>query len=388
MSESFVTRLTQQLQAALPARRTYAIAELDRFGLPEAIVTHLRYTVAARLEAALPTLDETWFDVHAPAVHEAYQVLCTRLRQHSHIPAEAWPTLLQQSVAQLVAYLTQPIHTLVQHVFGHASAALAPERIIERLQAFVPYGYFREALTLYLREKPTATLERERFRSILQQIDRQFTADFDAQAWVRLLDPLYELASLFPERPAAVPVPLLITFFSEKQQSAFTARLQQLTSQGVQVLSTDALHKVLAQAQPVPTTPAMATPEEPMPLWRRFQLQQARGVIEVPTTALPRWMQFYQQPPAAPSTEPTLDAVERAVLGPEGIRNRELFIQALFGGDFASYAQVLQQLYRASTWAEASQIIAQEVFRRYQVNIYSEPAVAFTEAVERRYRNR
>jgi len=393
MSDLFITRLTQQLQAALPTHRIYPITELDRLGLPEAIKVQLRYMAAARLEAALPALDEAWFDVHAPAVREAYQTLCARLLQHGRLPAELWLTLLRQSVAQVVAYLSQPIHTLVQHVFGDEHAPLPSERIVERLQAFAPYAYFREAITLYLQQKPTPALERDRFRAILQQVDRQFTADFDAQAWIRLLEPLYELASLLPERPAVVPLPLLITFFSEKQQSALISRLQHLASQGLQALSADALHDVLVQEQRAPTTPipSAVTAEEPVPLWRRFQLQQARVVVEAPapsSSALPRWMQFYQKPPTTPSTELSLEAIENAVLGSEGSRNRELFIKALFGGNPVAYTQVLRQLYHASTWAEASQIIAQEVFRRYQVNIYSEPAVSFTEAVERRYRNR
>jgi len=74
------------------------------------------------------------------------------------------------------------------------------------------------------------------------------------------------------------------------------------------------------------------------------------------------------------------------VLGEPGLRNRELFITHLFNGDRSAYLRVLRLLRDTPTWAEASQLIAREVFRRYQVNIYSEPAVAFTDAVERRYR--
>jgi hypothetical protein len=82
----------------------------------------------------------------------------------------------------------------------------------------------------------------------------------------------------------------------------------------------------------------------------------------------------------------SLDVLERSVLGPSGPRNRELFLDELFEGDVDEYAATLQRLLGAPSWAEASKIIAEDVFRKHQVNIYSDPAVLFTDAAELRYR--
>ncbi len=77
--------------------------------------------------------------------------------------------------------------------------------------------------------------------------------------------------------------------------------------------------------------------------------------------------------------------IEYAVLGERGGRNRGLFVECLFQGREDAYEAVLQRLHGARDWSEASQTIASDVFMKYQVNIYSPPAVAFTEAVEARY---
>jgi len=106
-----------------------------------------------------------------------------------------------------------------------------------------------------------------------------------------------------------------------------------------------------------------------VPLWRRFQ-----GRPERPATA------------PAPEEPTELSTLEHLVLGDRGTRNRELFVRHLFNGSAAEYERTLRLLRHAPNWTQASQIIAQEVFLKNQVNIYSEPAVSFTDAVEARFR--
>ncbi|MFB6278410.1 MAG: hypothetical protein ABEK75_02800 [Salinibacter sp.] len=86
--------------------------------------------------------------------------------------------------------------------------------------------------------------------------------------------------------------------------------------------------------------------------------------------------------PAEPSHDPTLTALEREVFGHEQTSNRSVYVRELFQGDGDAYRDVLERLRRTGTWSEASQIIASDVFRANQVNIYSDAAVHFTDAVE------
>lgn len=73
------------------------------------------------------------------------------------------------------------------------------------------------------------------------------------------------------------------------------------------------------------------------------------------------------------------------MLGEVPARNRALFVRHLFGGDLDDYERVLHLLAGAPSWQMASQIIGREIFRQHQVNIYSDAAVAFTDAVQARY---
>jgi hypothetical protein len=134
------------------------------------------------------------------------------------------------------------------------------------------------------------------------------------------------------------------------------------------------------------------------PLWRRLARQQG-AAAEPPAEPVrepedePLWTRFVQAdaqakraggPDAGPSPAalPELDAVERRVLGDGAAEQRAWYVAELFEGSDADYHRTLAALDGAASWTEATQIIARDVFRKHRVNIYSEPAVAFTDAVE------
>ncbi len=169
-------------------------------------------------------------------------------------------------------------------------------------------------------------------------------------------------------------------------------------------------------------------PADPVPLWQRFaertsdgdSVNARFGAEDAGTDASPTgevdaplWKRFFSRDdtrhdeaaPAAPPApipspkleepnpdEPklgrsdSLDTLEMAVLGAVSLSQRAHFVRHLFGGDAGKYAAVLRTLEAAASWTEASQIIARDVFRPSRVNIYSEHAVAFTDAVEARFR--
>jgi hypothetical protein len=80
-----------------------------------------------------------------------------------------------------------------------------------------------------------------------------------------------------------------------------------------------------------------------------------------------------------------LDALEARVFGGSNPPQRGVFVRQLFGGNLDDYQAVLERLQHAESWGEASQIIARDVFRAHKINIYSDAAVHFTNAVEQRF---
>lgn len=90
--------------------------------------------------------------------------------------------------------------------------------------------------------------------------------------------------------------------------------------------------------------------------------------------------------PPPTSTPLTLDRLESQVLGTYGSSNRAMFVEHLFAGSRPDYEQFLHQLNDSIDWAHASKLIASEVFKKNQVNIYSPAAIMFTESVEEQFR--
>ena len=142
-----------------------------------------------------------------------------------------------------------------------------------------------------------------------------------------------------------------------------------------------------------------ATASDDEPLWKR--LAGPQGARPAPQAAdseaaTPLWAQFSKEPPAAsPTPAPTpparapelraqasLDTLELAVLGASDTDRRAWYTEELFSGNATDYETTLRQLDAARTWTEATGIIARDVFRKHSVNIYSDPAVTFTDAVE------
>lgn len=183
--------------------------------------------------------------------------------------------------------------------------------------------------------------------------------------------------------------------------------------------------------------PVRAGGEKDTPLWQAFRSNEsgADSIVEASESAQPLWARFRSRRDAEPerradyyNVQPSpdveaifgarsqaneavgvqqatshgapeagtngssgtsgghLDRLERNVLGQSDPPRRSIYVQELFGGSMEDYEYVLGRLNRADTWGVASQIIAQDVFRAHRVNIYSDSAVHFTNAVEARFR--
>ncbi len=132
-------------------------------------------------------------------------------------------------------------------------------------------------------------------------------------------------------------------------------------------------------------SPASGDGEGAAPLWARFQ--PAQDVHDRLTGAsVPE--EGAREPVTGTTPSDTPDAgaalarLEAVVFGGIDAAQRAAFIQALFDGSVEAYRRVLERLADADTWGKASKIIARDVFRAYQVNIYSDAAVLFTNSVE------
>lgn len=388
--------------------------------MPPPVAHFLRHWLRHRLRQEASRLElprSDWFDYEHEEVQHARQGLADALSEHGHFPAAVWEPSLREAAQQVTAYLVRPAATLASFVFQEEKRA-APVPLIDwRLGYFKGYGYFYEAMRLYVEQKEVREIDRAHFTDLLYKIDRKITKDYDASAWMRLLAPLFDLVRRAGAE-SGVPTPLLQTFFKEKDAETMVQRLQRAAQhQSLEAFDEAALRRLLETADeplPVARPPVMPSdspgqPQGPVPRWKQYQQGEAgtpsgpqrapQGFARTPDErrphrtsreAQPRWMQFRPQPDpepatAAPLVPMDLAAVEQAVLGDAGARNRDVFVNNLFAHSLDDYERVLRYLHTAPTWAEASQIIAEEVFRRHQINIYSDSAILFTDTAEARF---
>jgi hypothetical protein len=113
-------------------------------------------------------------------------------------------------------------------------------------------------------------------------------------------------------------------------------------------------------AMPAPDVPPPASSDEHEPLWQRLARTHAG------------------------SADP-LSRLEARVLGDDAIAQRTWFVAEIAGGSEAYYRRLLEGLDAAGSWSDAWPVLA-EAFKANDVDLYSEAAIAITDAAEARFR--
>ena len=433
MVASVADTLFNRLIDAFPPDRDYRHQEYARDPMPGLIVTHLDRSMEVRLESGAQLRDE-WFDADDREVQKAARSYKEVLSRHQRIPASLWGDVLENACGHTLTFLVHPARALPDLIFRDRSEDVSRDEIFAVLDLFPAYPYFREVIGAYFERKSVERIDRARFESLIRRIDRQMTVDYDADDWVQLLQPLIGLIKDVPEFSGGIPVDLLRAFFVEKGAEDVIGRLDtKFTSIGRGFTKESELSEIFQplreeseSEEPLTATvgqmvdSAQSTHGQgPLPLWKQFEKgvqvtskqpssDSFKGETATNEPAAsgdqPLWKRFQPEggggAPAHDETKQVaagrervgtvsgaddLSALERSVLGERGRRNREVFLAQLFAGSKEDYEATLRQLQRASSWSEASQIIAREVFLKHQVNIYSGPAVAFTDAAEAQY---
>jgi hypothetical protein len=447
---SLADPLYERLRRSLPADQPYTPADWDVDAMPDPVhhylvhlLRHHRQREARRLRRARTE----WVDYEHPALEQATRSFLDTVENHLQVPAAEWLDTLHTATQRTTSHLVRPVPTLTSFVFEDASGAVAVDQIEWRMQFFEPYAYLRNAVAAFAEKRNRDALDRDVFDRLLRRVDERMTSDFSPDRWVQLLAPLFNTARCATGQ-AQVPLPLLRTFFEEKNATAPADRLATYErNEQVEAVDRDTLRRLLDAASsttPDPHSPSAPASDEPSlppdlqengesasrtdsapspaprsdetegtgatPMWKQFEEDTSRRHKETSgnDTSQPLWTQFQAQSdhsdpspesssdasPASSSSPPSssdrsatvsdadLDALERSVFSSEHSPNRTVYLRELFGGDEAAYRQILERLQEIDSWSTASQIIASDVFREHQVNIYSDAAVHFTNAVE------
>ena len=484
MPRSLADALFERLLRSFPADRAYARSDWADDTMPDPVAHFLGQLLShhSRREARrLRRARTDWVDYDHPEMEQAVRTFFDAVEAHTQVPAEAWKKTLRQATHHSTAHLVRPVSVLSDFVFGDRQEPLRLSEVLWRMDFFGPYDYLREAVHAFAKKKNLDAFPPDRFETFLHRIDERITEDFGADRWLRLLDPLFQVARRATDRER-LPVGLLQSFFAQKNAAAIERRLEQYEADGQDELGPRALYRLIEEAGAAPAAPDQASsaqpeapaspdrappepsapdqgtaePEAPSdddiwgvagaarpegggnpqpaqegegstPLWKQFQQGRTTPAgtsnndgssdaeSNSPDGQEPLWAQFRGgqnerlsdavadeavgdegAPATDAGTETTeassvgsgeaLETLEREILGTTNPPHRSVYVRQLFNGDEAAYRQILKRLRTADSWGEASQIIASDVFRAYKVNIYSDAAVHFTNAVESRFR--
>jgi len=488
MSRPLADPLYERLLDAFPATRTYTRADWDAAAMPDPVAHFLGQLLRhhSRREARrLRRARTKWVNYDHPDVETAVRTFFEAVEAHTQVPADEWEDTLRRATYHATAHLVRPVSVLADFVYAEQQAELRLSEVLWRMTFFGPYAYLREAVQAFAEKRDLDVLGPDRFERFLRRIDERITSGYDADRWLRLLDPLFATARQAGGREQ-VPVSLLRTFFAEKDRDDVERRLRAYAEEGHRHVTPRALHRLIEETEagpasraskskeapspstgPTASTPDPGPPEPPssspsssspppsgppsdeeiwgvagsarpeegdapdpssderrdVPLWKQFQ--QGRTTAAKGETSdgksggdrrqEPLWARFREgsderlseavsgerdagdgSGAAGSAASPSgasasgrndeLDRLEQAVLGRVNPSHRGVYIQQLFGGDETNYRQVLRRLADADSWGEASQLIASDIFRAHKVNIYSDAAVHFTNAVEERFR--
>jgi hypothetical protein len=403
---------------------------------------------AERAAEAIKARRDPWVAENAE-VSRARTALSIAASRSVQVPAVELDDLVREATTIVVRYLVRPARTLVDVIFSDDQDDIAVEDAIERMASLHAYGYFDDVLSHYFAEKQVERVDRARLDSVLHRVDRQMTSDFTTEEWLQVISPLFDtLATAMPYREG-VPAELLRMYFREKEAGDILERLDPLHGDEVvsrerlrdvldsPLIVDQAIEEPEETVVPSPVEPASSRrqsapapstapdPESggPVPLWKQFQghrppaaeTSDRKAPAARPAKAAsddapgtPLWKRYrapapesakssppertpvsarpsLQDTPSRREAEPSLDAIEREVLGSRGHKNRKMFVSQIFGGSTDAYRKALLEITRATTWSDASRYIAREVFMRNDVNIYDDAAVAFTDLVEERF---
>lgn len=437
MSDPLAERLRAHLAELLPEGRPYGPSDLaDRSDeLPASIAQYLIRELQARaLDHVHRIESDPWIDGQAANVRSALGDLESALETAVRFPEDRWGEHRDRAVDRVVAFLRTPVRTLVEFVFRETDT-LSVEVVLRRMSFFRPYGYLGEVFRAYLERKSIKIVDRERYEQVLRRIDREMVGDYDAEEWTNLFQPVFEVSRPLADPDEAVRVPRA-TIREAAESRRFTQLVEMLDAGPEASLTRAALRETVEgalerrdrPAGPAEEREAETPPEEiasersgPTPRWKQFQgdrptgndrpeteeevrAQRPRPASTEEESDAPLWKKFQprsgsgrrnEETSSAPRTpEPengsrtreSVRELERAVVGEIPNDQRKRFITKLFGGSAERYERTLREIDQIGSWEQASNVIAEKVFIPHQVNIYSEPAVTFTDLVEARYR--
>lgn len=394
--EAIVARILAELPEGGTHSRTSMKDTLTRTAAPPSLLNFLDRTLERRTQLEIrDALDSAfaWFDSADAGVGGALDHLRHEAARAAWFPPDEWPRSVHHAVETTLSYLLDPTRTLVSFLFADGSDSALATDVRRRSGYFRDYSHLTRAVGAFIDKKNEDRISRHELTGVLRHVDRNIVSEFDADGWIHHMTPLVTFVSFSGLISEGLPVAFASRFLEARGHMAARDAVESAADKAradmISVPTLTSLLRTLGAGEPASeavTPPATATQAqvEPAPLWKQFSKPTDAAIRPTdapPGPGEPLWKTFQER---AAATEPDVPDLERQVIGTGG-PDRKRIVAELFAGDASLYRTVLARLHTAPDWTAASRILANDVYRPHAVDIYSETAVAFTNAVESRY---
>ncbi|WP_263810135.1 hypothetical protein [Salinibacter pepae] len=375
-TRSLADALSERLLDTFPADQAYTKADWATDAMPGPLrhyLTHLLRHHHRREARQLRRARTDWVDYDHPEMEQATHAFLNATEQHLQVPRDQWTDTLRTAARRTTNYLVRPVPTLRAFVFEDAAGAVPVPQVQWRMRFFGPYAHLRNAVQAFADKQDRDAFTPDAFERVLRRVDERMTADFDADRWLDLLDPLFDTARCA----------------TDLHRPTDEASAPQSNSSSEAAPEATPMWKQFEQDARPRRTETDASNDDAQPLWAQFQQRPSDGSRQTSASSPPPGADSSSSSDGrstASDPDDALSALEREVFGPSHTPKREVYVDALFDGDRDAYRRVLKRLRTVDSWSDASQIISDDVFRPYQVNIYSDAAVHFTNAIEATFR--
>ncbi len=430
MRNQVIKEVERSILASHPEGASYSVEALTSSSMPGGVQHFLISALERRAEMEASNLlasQSEWFDFRNEEFQSVLYQAVLALRKTAHFPPSEWHRALRQAVENVLNYLITPVETLCVFVFSEHEEWIPTIDLQRKSKYFSDYPYINRAVDAYISRKDDQKISRTEFETALSHLDVKMTSSHDARAWSGLLKPLVELMTSLDLGASGLPISFATEFFESKLQPEIAASITAAAAErGAEMITVESLESIIRmsleqKAIELAASPSLSVEGESspaaesaapdgaksesskavMPLWKKFQKKTTQKQSAEPsiTETQPLWKTFKrdedhlspekdrpsqekEQPDPAVNTGDSKN--DRIVLG-SAVTRRDRYVRELFGGNEEAFLAVMTHLAHSADWTSASSVIAEHVFRPYQVDIYSSIAVDFTNAVESRY---
>lgn len=441
-----IKEITDRFLSKLPAGQGYfTMTELAGYDYPGFFLELVSHELNRKFNESIPFPQNEWIKPNSEKVKRAWSQFKESITTEVSLPSDKAAPIFEHCVEELVNTLVEPRKYVPKILFGDQNS-LTSDEVEANARRLVVYEHFPNALIRYMFKRNFDTIGIEKGTVVISQIDDKLTENYTPLNWVQLLEPWFTLmnneidsqllsrffreknrtgwGNRFQKVNKSIKRNEIIDILSEPE-SASDAETAQTTPETVNTVSEKTTvwpeeEKPVKKQKPVkkeeeladnpgPSGKVNASPkidkqadQSEVPIWKQYTEEdsddesligqfykdnQKNPEITLADELAPKEKEKQKIDFTDYSDEEDEEDLEDAG---EDLKNlfkyvndqSDYFVHELFGGDDNTFMQALDDIASFENWNKASKYITNEIFRRNMIDIYSEPALDFTDTLQ------